>query len=142
MSWALPGGLSARCYYLALQKREEQLWTGIPSPGEFVPLRLMARGFSQGTVIERVWTPLADGEELVYSARPSCAALWSEETRLRFAAPLQTLTQQLGQLLEVHARVEGPLEALLLLCVDRKSADHAARELPEVGYRLACARSS
>lgn len=141
MTWGLPGGLEARCYYLALQKRDEQLWTGIPSPGEFVPLRLMTRGFKQQTVIERVWTPLPAGE-LVYSDRPSCAALWSAETRLRFPAPLQTLTQQLGQLLEVQARVEGPLDALLLLCVDRATADRAAAELPEVGYLLACVRPS
>lgn len=127
-----------RSYYLALQQRDEHLWSGIPSPGEYVPLRLMAKGQGPATVIERVWTPLGGGE-LVYCKEPSWAGHWGTETRVRFPAPLQTLTQQTGQILQVCARVVGPLSGLLLLCVDRWAADQAVNELDDVRDVLACA---
>lgn len=127
-------------YYLGLQQQSEHLWKGVPSPGVYVPLRLMARGYNMATVIERVWTPLEHGE-LVYCSGPSWAGHWATDTRVRFPTPFATLTQQLGQALEVHVRVTGPLDPLLLLlCVDRMTADYAAHELRAVGEPLAQAQ--
>lgn len=123
---------STRSYYLALQQRDENLWRGIPSPGEYVPLRLFAKGHGSSTMVERVWTPLGGAHELVYCKEPIWAGSWGTDTRVRFPAPLLTLTQQLGQRLEIHARVVGPLDALLLLCVDRPMAQFAADELEDV----------
>lgn len=132
---------ASRSYYLGLLQRDEHTWAGIPSPGEYVPLRLMAKGPGAATVIERVWTPLGAGE-LVYCKDPVWAGHWGTETRARFPAPLHTLTQQTGQILQVCARVVGPLEALLLLCVDRWTADQAVYELEDVRDLLARAASA
>lgn len=116
--------LPGRSCYVALQRRDEHLWSGIPSPGEYVPLRLMASGYAPTTSIERVWTPLLHGE-LVYCSAAILARHWDPDSRVRFSPPLETLTQQMGQALELRAHVLGPLAHLLVWCVDRQTAQLA-----------------
>lgn len=96
--------------FVSFQQTREGLWEARPGPQHALlyPYTLRANGFSEKTLVGRVWTETPEGSfQLSKSITP--ASQWFAASSALFPAPLRPWREG-----RVYAEIEGPIEHLLI----------------------------